>query len=238
MRYRDVKTFVMTSIVIFLALVALWFASFSLQRATPPDTGPDAPPPLSVLPSLSAVVRVRETADDQAVAEILSAAAQRADEEPQAPAKPEYSWYIVKSGDTLERIANDHYGSGALHHRIHQANFSQIPDPNRLSIGQKLMIPSRDGPIITIDEILAAEAARALPDRDVPAMAPEKRPVEYVVRKGDNLDNIAKRIYGSSRAWKVLYEANLAVIDDPSKIKPGTRLYIPRSLPDTEPARP
>lgn len=52
----------------------------------------------------------------------------------------------------------------------------------------------------------------------------------YVVQKNDTLEKIAKRpeIYGDSRKWKKIFDANKEQIKNPSKIYPGQTLIIPR----------
>ncbi len=49
----------------------------------------------------------------------------------------------------------------------------------------------------------------------------------YVVQKGDTLYDISKKMYGSTKYWKVIYETNKAKYPDPKKIKAGTKLAIP-----------
>jgi nucleoid-associated protein YgaU len=50
----------------------------------------------------------------------------------------------------------------------------------------------------------------------------------YTVVKGDSLSKIAKAHYGKMDRWKVIYEANRAVIgSNPDLIKPGQVLTIP-----------
>jgi nucleoid-associated protein YgaU len=50
---------------------------------------------------------------------------------------------------------------------------------------------------------------------------------EYKVGKGDTLSGIAKKFYGKTSKWTVIYKANSDKIKNPDKIKPGTVLVIP-----------
>ncbi|MRJ01910.1 MAG: LysM peptidoglycan-binding domain-containing protein [Epsilonproteobacteria bacterium] len=50
----------------------------------------------------------------------------------------------------------------------------------------------------------------------------------YIVKKGDTLSKIAKRIYGKAGAYIKIYEANQDIISDPKLIYPGQRLRIPK----------
>lgn len=56
----------------------------------------------------------------------------------------------------------------------------------------------------------------------------KEKPKTYVVRKGDSLWAIAKRIYDDGSKWKKIYEANKKVIGkNPNTIFPGQKLVIP-----------
>jgi len=59
-----------------------------------------------------------------------------------APGENKYTqWYEVKSGDTLWKIAKEHYGDGSLYTEIFKANQDVLTDPDKIQIGQKLRIP-------------------------------------------------------------------------------------------------
>jgi len=56
----------------------------------------------------------------------------------------------------------------------------------------------------------------------------EEKPQKiYVVEKGDTLQAISDKFYGTTRKWKKIYEANKDVLEGPDKIKPGQKLVIP-----------
>jgi len=50
----------------------------------------------------------------------------------------------------------------------------------------------------------------------------------YVVKKGDTLQKISDKVYGTTKRWKNIYEANRKVLKSPNKIKPGQKLVIPQ----------
>jgi LysM repeat protein len=50
--------------------------------------------------------------------------------------------YIVKSGDTLSKIADQLYGNGAKWERVYEANRDTLKNPNYIFVGQKLNIPA------------------------------------------------------------------------------------------------
>jgi nucleoid-associated protein YgaU len=49
--------------------------------------------------------------------------------------------YTVKGGDTLSKIAKEHYGDASQWKRIFEANRGTISDPDKIQIGQQLTIP-------------------------------------------------------------------------------------------------
>jgi nucleoid-associated protein YgaU len=49
--------------------------------------------------------------------------------------------YTVKPGDSLSKIAKDFYGNANDYMRIFEANKDTLNDPNKIQIGQELVIP-------------------------------------------------------------------------------------------------
>jgi LysM repeat protein len=52
--------------------------------------------------------------------------------------------YEIKSGDTLSRISRQFYGNANEYMRIFYANRDQLSDPDKIQVGQKLVIPPDD----------------------------------------------------------------------------------------------
>ena len=50
--------------------------------------------------------------------------------------------YTVKSGDTLSKISQQFYGSSNEYMRIFYANRDKLADPDKIQVGQQLIIPS------------------------------------------------------------------------------------------------
>ncbi|GJM44733.1 MAG: peptidoglycan-binding protein LysM [Gemmatimonadota bacterium] len=55
--------------------------------------------------------------------------------------EPEAAMYTVKSGDTLGKIAKEHYGSAGKYMKIFEANQPMLKDPDKIYPGQALRIP-------------------------------------------------------------------------------------------------
>lgn len=61
----------------------------------------------------------------------------------EAPAPPPATsqTHVVVSGDTLSKIAKKYYGDANEYMRIFYANREQLKDPDKIQVGQKLVIP-------------------------------------------------------------------------------------------------
>ena len=49
--------------------------------------------------------------------------------------------YTVKAGDTLSKIAKEHYGNANSYMKIFEANKGLLKDPDKIQVGQVLNIP-------------------------------------------------------------------------------------------------
>ncbi len=59
-----------------------------------------------------------------------------------APAeKPVAQKYTVQPGDSLSKIAKRFYGDANAYMKIFEANSDQLDDPNKIRVGQELVIP-------------------------------------------------------------------------------------------------
>jgi len=50
---------------------------------------------------------------------------------------------------------------------------------------------------------------------------------KYTVRKGDTLQRIAKRFYGTTKRWKDIYQANQEILKGSEQLYPGQIIEIP-----------
>jgi LysM repeat protein len=60
-----------------------------------------------------------------------------------------------------------------------------------------------------------------------PAPVPVRAQVTHVVQKGDTLQSLALRYYGTRSAWMKIYEANRNTVPSPSQLKIGQPIVIP-----------
>ena len=84
-------------------------------------------------------------------------------------------------------------------------------------------------PIILPDEI-HEEADAILPLKPVepePA-AEEVKFTTYKVKKGDTLQKISKKVYGTTKRWQEIFKFNKRTLKSPDKIYPGQKILIPQ----------
>jgi nucleoid-associated protein YgaU len=74
----------------------------------------------------------------------VAAASESAPAPAQVEAEPaaESNFYTVQSGDTLGKIAQQHYGAANKYTVIFEANKPMLTDPDKIYPGQKLRIPA------------------------------------------------------------------------------------------------
>ena len=96
----------------------------------------------------TATAKVYGVADDQATREKIVLAAGNVegvarveDNMTVARPAPQATYYTVVAGDTLSKIAKQHYGSANEYMRIFEANQPMLKDPNKIYPGQVLRIP-------------------------------------------------------------------------------------------------
>ena len=59
--------------------------------------------------------------------------------------EPEATFYTVQKGDSLSKIAKEHYGDAMKYPVIFEANKPMLSDPDKIYPGQVLRIPALEG---------------------------------------------------------------------------------------------
>ncbi|MFO8015187.1 MAG: LysM peptidoglycan-binding domain-containing protein [Phycisphaerae bacterium] len=117
--------------------------------------------------------------------------------------------YVIASGDTLYDIAMQKYGDPKYVQTIQEANPGL--DPSRLRVGDRIILPK--------------------PKQAQPARAQKaKRQKVYVVKKGDTLIGIARKMYNDAAMYPKIYEANKDVLSSlNARLYVGMRLRLPEA---------
>ncbi len=129
--------------------------------------------------------------------------------------------HVVSAGDTLQSICKRHYGNATLY--IALARYNRIPDPNRLALRTRLLLPSAEMLINSTAPAIVEETepiARTVPNEDLGMGA-------YTVQAGDTLSELAQKLLGSARETDRLYELNRDVLRDQNDLRVGASLRYP-----------
>ena len=133
---------------------------------------------------------------------------------PPPPAEPEYTIYVVRSGDYLAKISKRYNITIAA---IRELNPS-LRNSDMIRVGQKLKLPGK----VEVGEQPAPTAAKAAAPRKTAAYKPYTGATkEYVVKSGDTLGAIA---YGNGINVRQLKELNGLSSD---MVRVGQKLKIP-----------
>lgn len=139
--------------------------------------------------------------------------------------------HVVAQGETLWSIAEEEYQSGYNWTDIAKAN--NLTDADHIEGGQELIIPevtpmpptaaeSGKGGIQTDPE----PTAQAKPEPTKEAAGQTSDATSYTVQYGDNLWNIAVKMYNDGYQWTKIAQAN--DLTNPDIIHAGNTLTIPR----------
>lgn len=129
---------------------------------------------------------------------------------PQPVAAPEE--YVVQPGDSVWTIAKAKLGDGKEWKKIVDANPGMNPD--KLSAGKKIVIPSKAKPSTAIKgpkEIVGSENSQV-----------------YTVQPNDSLSSISTKFFKTVKYAKAIFDANKELIRSPDNLKAGLQILIPQ----------
>ena len=112
-----------------------------------------------------------------------------------------YSW---QDGDSFPKVAERYFGSRLHVNRLLRNN--EGLDDSRLKAGDRILIPV-SAPVDAASEGTGAST--------------------YTVQSGDVLGTISTTVYGTSRNWRKIYDANRDILADPNQLEVGMVLRIP-----------
>ena len=140
---------------------------------------------------------------------------------------PEFDSYVVREGDTPNRISRRLYGTDRYWSAILRAN--PLRDLHRgLRVGMTIRVPRDPENVQGVVVDSAGERVEGQGDSGGAGEAGGPAFVEYTVRRGDTLTEIAARVYGSASRWTLIRDANRDKTGpDGTRIRPGMVLRLP-----------
>jgi len=86
----------------------------------------------------------------------------------------------------------------------------------------------KEAPVVPADESAAFhDTLGSVAESTVAEGASEEVTEDYTVQKGDTLQKISQRYFGTTKKWKKIYELNQDKLKAPDKIRPGQVIKIP-----------
>ena len=65
------------------------------------------------------------------------------------------------------------------------------------------------------------------PSEEIKSTQVETAMESYTVKKGDTLQKISRKFYGTTKKWHTIYQANTDTLKSPDKLRPGMTINIP-----------
>lgn len=155
--------------------------------------------------------------------------------------------YVVCDGDNLASIAKKFYGPEegnklANSLKIYEANRNILESPDKLKIGQQIVVPPLGSPKLndgkpentftgSLFEQAKSIGRKLLPPADKPEPKPQPAPAPgrmYIVQDGDYLWRIAAAQLGAGGRYKEILRLNADVLkDENTRLQPGMQLNLP-----------
>ncbi|MGB0716237.1 MAG: LysM peptidoglycan-binding domain-containing protein [Phycisphaerae bacterium] len=133
--------------------------------------------------------------------------------------------YTVQKGDTLTRIAKNHYGRSDrdILNAIQDANRATMPDLNHIRPGMDLLMPPVGQPSRSV------ENRGSIPTTNQDARRRQGQPATrtYLVRANDSYIKIARRELGDERLWLHIADLNRDIFPDAQQIRSGVEIRLP-----------
>jgi len=139
--------------------------------------------------------------------------------------------YVIKTGDTLEKIATKHKTTAA---KILEANPGL--KATALRVDKSIKLPKTEtaaptekkdeAPVFVQDSTPKTDVkVETAPKTETTKMVDGKK--TYTVQPGDTLSGISVKVYNTSRHYQKIYEANKDAIEDPNTLQVGLNLVMP-----------
>ncbi len=206
-----------------IALVALWVGTYWLWPARPSGR-------ITMEPAKAETPPAPNPDPARAIPDALPGPPQ-----PHAVIPPEWIEYQLQKDDTLATVSERFYGTTA--HADAIARMNSFMSPRNMTAGRTIKIPKDPAntqgkpspePVPAPPALAVNQSPAPAPMNPSPEPSPEApKPIEYTVRSGDTLSEIAGHFYGDSTLSDHIYRANKDRLRSPDALKLGQKLVIP-----------
>ena len=131
-----------------------------------------------------------------------------------------YILHKVREGESYSSISKKYYGSTLFWDCVQTANPGITP--KSLKVGQMIRVPKKPN-----SSVAAAGGARRAGGAKNTTRTQAVQSIRHTVKKNDTLAGISKRYYGTTRKWRLIYDANRSKISNPDMLTVGASLSIP-----------
>ena len=131
----------------------------------------------------------------------------------------------IAPGESISKLALKYYGDYKKYHHI--ANFNNMTDATQVRVGQRIMVPVIDG--VTIDDLIRISTGSSA---QPPAVKGEY--TVHQIQPGESLAKVAQIYYGDYKLFHIIAKYN--GITDPTSVKVGQKVKVPRLGQPPEPA--
>ncbi|WP_319525595.1 tetratricopeptide repeat protein [uncultured Desulfosarcina sp.] len=131
-----------------------------------------------------------------------------------------YITHQIKAGESISKLALKYYGDYKKYHHI--ANFNKLTDVTRVRVGQEIRIPVING--VSLEDLIRISNKSDAASQAAPEISGEY--VLHEIQPGESLSIIAKKYYGDYKLYRMIADYN--GIDDPTSVKVGQKVKVPR----------
>ncbi len=128
----------------------------------------------------------------------------------------------IKRGESLSDISEKYFGKSDKYMDIFNANKDKLRNPNDLTIGMILNIPTSSENIKEFQEINPTE-----PIENPISINQNTQYKEITVKKGQSLSILSLKYLKDSEKYMDIFDANRDILKTPDSLKPGMKLRIP-----------
>lgn len=120
------------------------------------------------------------------------------------------------------------FGSATEAERQHKVKETRTISVLEIELGSHQARESKSKQTITARTEVPVQEDIEVEENILEEIVPEgKEATLYTVQKGDTLQKISMKFYGTTKKWKKLYDANRDVLKSPDRVYPGKTIRIP-----------